>query len=139
MTNQFRLLVLAAVAVVAAAGCGGRLAGPLTPSATGALGDGQYTVAGTVTGVGDEGDLPLGGADVIAERGDVRRVASTDADGRYAIEGLPSGPWTVVVGKLGYVGQRTRVNLTDSALLDFSLDRADPGGRFKPGPFGGRR
>jgi hypothetical protein len=43
---------------------------------------------------------PIAGAAVVVER--VESVASTDAEGRFTIEGIPAGPWCVGAARPGY-------------------------------------
>ena len=79
--------------------------------------------AGKVSGqvVNATTQKPLKGAVVLIE--ELKRDATTDADGRYAIDGIPSGVYHVSIVAPGFVPQRTEINVTASPL---TLDVAAP-------------
>jgi hypothetical protein len=48
-------------------------------------------------------ELPLGGATVTVFAGDHQEVKTTEADGRFAVSGVPSGNFIMSVQQMGYV------------------------------------
>ena len=72
--------------------------------------------AGKVSGqvVNATTQKPLRGAIVLIE--ELKRDATTDGDGRYAIENLPTGVYHVSIVAPGFVPQRTEINVTTSPV-----------------------
>ncbi|WP_232236300.1 collagen binding domain-containing protein [Nocardia sp. BMG51109] len=59
-------------------------------------------VAGTVTGAGDGAPVPDAHVSALDLRGEVLTSGTTDLDGRYGLEELPEGEFTVAVSALGF-------------------------------------
>ena len=94
------------------------------PALLGAQSPATGVVAGRVTARADSGaPTPIAGATVVAPGlRDARAI--TDDDGRFRLEGVPSGPLTVRVRRLGYrgVARTLRVPAGDTARVDIALE-----------------
>ena len=83
---------------------------------------GSYRISGTV--VNSVSGAPLRQAHVVAARADGaagQLEATTGADGKFAIEGVPEGAWTLTAERKGYLrqsyGQRDVFQTTDSSVI----------------------
>jgi len=89
------------------------------------------TPGAKITGVvrDAETQLPIAGVDLNAysvESGNEFAWTSTDADGRYALRGVPAGPAVVQVYSDSYVDTRTRIEVAapgQDLSLNFALSR----------------
>jgi TonB-linked SusC/RagA family outer membrane protein len=81
----------------------------------------QGTVGGRVVGESQE---PLADARVVIVN--TTLGATTNADGRYTIRGVPNGPVEVRVIRVGYIEEKKPVTIraTEPATVDFSLKHA---------------
>lgn len=83
-----------------------------------ALGQGT-TVTGTVT---DREGRALPGASVFINEGGQAYGSATDPQGRYTIEGIPAGSYTLIARFIGYVERRKQVTLDGGeTTVNFSL------------------
>ncbi len=55
------------------------------------------------TGTVKSGDVPVPGATVTATQGERRLVTATDENGRYTLDGMGPGKWTIQVEQFGFV------------------------------------
>jgi len=77
------------------------------------------TVTGTVT---DREGRALPGASVFINEGGQAYGSATDPQGRYTIEGIPSGSYTLIARFIGYVESRKQVTLDGGeTTVNFSL------------------
>src|SRR5262245_13952365 len=83
------------------------------PAALGA----QATVAGTVTSARD--NAPLG--DVTLFVLGRRRVAMTDAEGRYQIAAVPAGAQRIVAQRVGYAADTLSANVTETGVVTIDV------------------
>jgi hypothetical protein len=85
-------------------------------------------VGGTINGiVSDERGGPLSGA-LVSALGAATAMAVTDANGRFSIQRLPAGDYTLRAHLAGFVASRrdnVRVGTTGSALYRLQLHRLD--------------
>jgi len=74
----------------------------------------------------DDSQLPVAGA-MVSVVGRVTSAATTDRDGRYALKGLPYGPYVLSVHSRGYWQTRRTVQLTSPKISTpaVQLSRAD--------------
>lgn len=88
------------------------------------------TGSGVIHGqvVDAETGAPMANVLVIAE--DAGRRATTDADGRFVLEGLPEGPRTLVVSIVGYALARREVAVERDATLDLLLPLSPGAGAY---------
>ena len=88
------------------------------------------TGAGTIQGrvVDAETGAPLAGVLVIAEHAD--RRTTTDAEGRFTLDGVPTGPRTLVVSLVGYALARRDVEVATSGAVDLTVPLAPGGGAY---------
>ena len=129
-------VVLSLVAVEAACG-GARTASPIAPSL--APPSGVFVLTGTVSGLDGAGASPLADATVSAT-GDGYALAQSDGEGRFRLEGLSAGAWTVTVSHDGFAVRQTRITLTGDMSIDLALNPTDaPGGGHEPRPLGSGR
>jgi hypothetical protein len=85
----------------------------------------QYSILGSVFARTPTGEIPVEGAVVEISRGSGSVSATTDADGRYILENVTVGRWTLAVQKAGYRAVTAQVDLTDTTSLDFVLPAED--------------
>jgi len=77
------------------------------------------TVTGTVT---DREGRALPGASVFINESGQAYGSATDPQGRYTIEGIPAGSYTLIARFIGYVERRKRVTLSGGeTTVNFSL------------------
>jgi iron complex outermembrane receptor protein len=86
--------------------------GGLVAAQNAAAAQGAGKVSGQV--VNGNTQKPLKGAVVLIE--ELKRDATTDADGRYAIENIPSGIYHLTIIATGFTQQRTEITVTPSPL-----------------------
>jgi len=88
------------------------------------------TGAGTIQGrvVDAETGAPLAGVLVIAEHAD--RRTTTDAEGRFTLDGVPTGPRTLVVSLVGYALARRDVEVATSGAVDLTVPLAPGAGAY---------
>ena len=81
------------------------------------------TVTGTVTGtVTDREGRALPGASVFINEGGQAYGSATDPQGRYTIEGIPAGSYTLIARFIGYIESRQQVTLDGGeTTVNFSL------------------
>jgi hypothetical protein len=126
-------LAVVLTAAVSLIGCGGNAIAPTTGDAS----IGTRVVSGTVVAVSDSGTRsPLRGATILATNGHDQRSAHSDGAGRFELDSLTTGDWTITATKTGFVMDAKRVSLSSGdAAISFELvvdDRARSPER--PGP-----
>ena len=112
-----RWIVVLSLVVGTACG-GGRTTSPVGPSLTPA--SGAFVLTGTISGLVDTGSAPLPGATVSAS-GDGYASTESDGNGRFRLEGLSPGTWTVTVTHVGFEAVQTSVTLGGDMSADFAL------------------
>lgn len=88
---------------------------------------GQGIIRGTVTESASGLEVIGGNVKVISESDDVPIGASTDFDGKYSIEGLPAGTYTLECTYIGFAPQRiTDIKVADGevTLVNFQMQEA---------------
>ena len=75
------------------------------------------TISGTVT---DPGENPVEGATVTLSEGEYS--ATTDAEGKYVLNAIPLGNYTVTASKQGYTDDSKEVSLEKSGIFDFKVE-----------------
>lgn len=82
-----------------------------------------YAQEALIKGVVQNDNGPLELAAVQIEGGAIVKGAVTDANGRYRIEGIPEGTYTLKVQLLGYIGatEQLHVGNTEAIVRDFEL------------------
>jgi TonB family protein len=68
----------------------------------------QASASGLIGWVRDASGSPVDGAKVTAWSEARKEVTRTDAEGRYALQGLPAGDWNVTVLKEGFAAQEVK-------------------------------
>jgi hypothetical protein len=86
-----------------------------------------FTLSGRVTDAFIGPRVGLSGVSVAASRGAVRRLASTDPDGRYTIGELEGGTYEVAFAKPFYAAGATTVAVTGPTSLETTLLLDVPG------------
>ncbi|MBX6332762.1 MAG: TonB-dependent receptor, partial [Gemmatimonadaceae bacterium] len=76
------------------------------------------TITGHVTDV--KTGQPVQGASVIVET--TRLGAITDADGAYRIAGVPTGTYTIIARRIGYLQGTKSITLGADTTIDFALE-----------------
>lgn len=113
--------IMLVVAIAAAAGCDSSSprtpptspTPPYRPSAS------TFVLSGMVTEETSTGVSPVAGA-LVQEQWS-RLSATTDADGRYRISGLPPGTRVIRTTSYGYVTSTSTVDISADALLDVRI------------------
>ena len=75
------------------------------------------TISGTVT---DPAENPVEGATVTLSEGDYS--STTDAEGKYVLNAIPLGNYTVTASKQGYTDGSKEVSLEKSGIFDFKVE-----------------
>ena len=101
-----------------------RASAPTAPGAFVSPG-GSYVLTGTVSTNTDSGAQPLDGVAIELSKGNLRRQAVTDQDGRFEIDGLSAATWTIALRKSGYTAQAQSVEIAGDTSVDFALAPSD--------------
>ncbi|PYP41844.1 MAG: hypothetical protein DMD43_05000 [Gemmatimonadetes bacterium] len=124
-------LVAGAQLVLAPSGAGAETltAGPHrgnSPVRAAAGAERRVRFAGTVAGLVTDSRTRLALAGVLLEVQGTRLGATTGADGRYRIAGVPAGSQVLVARRIGYTSERQTVTVADNqqATADFRLEAA---------------
>ncbi len=73
-------------------------------------------LAGTVTRAGDQAPVPTAQVSALDLRGEVLASAETDLDGRFGLDELPEGEFTVAVSALGFHPTAVPVRVSGSGI-----------------------
>jgi hypothetical protein len=121
LTSKLIVVVASAIVIV---GCG--KSSPAGPSPFGNPGvENAFNLRGEVAQPSMEGDVPAEGVTALISNGSLQTVAVTDGQGRFAVEGISAGDWTIVLSKTGYMDQTLQVTVTADAYVSCLLER-DP-------------
>jgi hypothetical protein len=79
--------------------------------------------AGQLTGAVSSANQPIPGATITAAQGEKKVSTSTDESGRYLLDGLTPGVWSMEVEMFGFVTQRKEVTIGDTRVTaNWALD-----------------
>lgn len=119
--KRLRLLSLAAVGLFVLAGCGGGSPSQPAPSPTPT----RATLSGVVRDNGSQ--RPAASARVEIIQGiNQGAAATTDAEGRYRLDNLELGTFTIRAQATGYEAETRSVTLTGTQVADFALRASAP-------------
>src|SRR5262249_25780641 len=95
----------------------------------------SYVLTGTVSTNTDAGTRPLDDVSIELSNGTVGRSAVSDQDGRFEIDGLSAGTWTISLSKDGYATRSQAVDIAGNTIVDFALSSSDqPPSPTRPEP-----
>ncbi len=92
----------------------------------------KYTLSGTITETGTS-NVASGARVEVVEGANQGKSATADTDGRYRLDELDAGTFTIRVGAEGFEAETRSVTLNASQVLDIGLRRepSQPGGTLK--------